>query len=65
MNNIEIELEIGDLLIEEKSYIISKEYIAILELIVKTHYGLSQRDLLNKIDKSLRGKRGLQILNDL
>lgn len=43
----------------------SEDYITILELISKSHYGIAQIDLLNKLDKSLRGKRGLDILNDL
>ena len=43
----------------------SEDYIAILELISKAHYGISQVDLFAKLNKSLRGKRGLEILNDL
>ncbi|OGT48830.1 MAG: hypothetical protein A3E82_08460 [Gammaproteobacteria bacterium RIFCSPHIGHO2_12_FULL_38_11] len=42
-----------------------EDYIAILKIIATTHYGISQEKVLNQLDPSLQGARGLAILNEL
>ena len=41
------------------------DYVAILRIIAHTQYGISQETLLSKLDKSLQGQRGLDMLNEL
>lgn len=42
-----------------------EDYITIFRIISTTQYGIGQEALLNQLDKSLQGQRGLDILNEL
>lgn len=42
-----------------------QDYIVLLRKIANTQYGIAQEDLLNSSHSSLRGERGLNILNEL